>query len=279
VTADSIKEVLSRYPEAKILLLGLPYDESSSFMQGTAAAPKKVREALYSPATTLWTETGFDLSIGECLIDAGDMEIGMAQDSFGEIFAAALAIAETDIKPIFIGGDHFVTWPVIRALSTKYHDLTILHLDAHPDLYDELDGNRNSHACPFARIMEENIVARLVQVGIRGMTGHQREQARRFNVTVLEMKDSKAVQNLKIEGPLYISFDLDALDPAFAPGVSHHEPGGLSTREAIGIIHGISVPIVGADVVEFNPLRDVGGVTAAVSAKLVKEIAGKMLSR
>jgi arginase family enzyme len=124
--------------------------------------------------------------------------------------------------------------------------------------------------------MEGGLVQRLVQVGIRTPNPHQREQARRFGVEVLEMKDWRG-ELPALEGPLYLSLDLDVLDPAFAPGVSHHEPGGLSVREVLRILQGLEVPLVGADIVELNPLRDVAGVTAKVAAKLYKELVAQML--
>jgi len=157
-------------------------------------------------------------------------------------------------------------------------NLTILHLDAHPDLYDELDNNRVSHACPFARIMEAGLAQRLVQAGIRTLNGPQKAQAERFGVEIIEMRDWQPGMLLNLAGPLYLSLDMDALDPAFAPGVSHHEPGGFSTRQVIQIIQEIDVPLVGADIVELNPVRDPLGVTTAVAAKLLKEIVSKLLT-
>jgi arginase family enzyme len=156
--------------------------------------------------------------------------------------------------------------------------LTILHIDAHPDLYDVLDGNRFSHACPFARIMESGLAARLVQVGIRTLNTHQREQAQRFGVEMIDMVGWGEGVRPVVDGPVYVSLDLDGLDPAFAPGVSHHEPGGLTTREVVHLLHSLPGPIIGADVVEFNPLRDPIGTTAALAAKLVKELIGRMIA-
>ena len=142
---------------------------------------------------------------------------------------------------------------------------------------DEFEGDRFSHACPFARVMENHLADRLVQVGIRTLTPHLRAQAERFGVEVIDMHAFASGQRPEVDGPVYLSLDLDALDPAFAPGVSHWEPGGLTTRDVITIIQSLGGRLIGADVVEYNPVRDPSGVTAMVAAKLVKEIASRML--
>jgi len=125
--------------------------------------------------------------------------------------------------------------------------------------------------------MENGLAKHLTQIGIRTMTSHQKEQADRFGVNVIEMKDWSSEINMKFDGPVYITFDMDVLDPAFAPGVSHHEPGGLTTREAINMIQKLDAKIVGCDVVEYNPDRDINGVTGMVAAKVVKELLAKLL--
>jgi arginase family enzyme len=122
--------------------------------------------------------------------------------------------------------------------------------------------------------MERGLAKRLVQVGIRTLNRHCREQAVRFGVEIVEMRSFAAEYVPIPSSPLYVTIDLDALDPAFAPGVSHHEPGGLSVREILSVLHRIEAPIVGADVVEYNPTRDINGMTAAVAAKFVKELGG-----
>jgi arginase len=126
--------------------------------------------------------------------------------------------------------------------------------------------------------MEAGLAARLVQVGIRTANEPQRNHLQRFPVEQLRMKDWAGTFDMAFEGPVYLSVDLDVLDPAFAPGVSHHEPGGLSVREVLRIVQGLRGRLVGADVVELNPSRDRDGVTAMVAAKIVKEIAARMLS-
>ena len=115
----------------------------------------------------------------------------------------------------------------------------------------------------------KNLVNRLVQIGIRSLTGHQREQAQRFGIEIIEMKEINRANEIVFDGPVYLSLDMDCLDPAFAPGVSHHEPGG--------IVQNISGNLVGADIVEYNPERDPQGITGMVAAKLLKEIIGGIL--
>jgi arginase len=263
-------------------LLGIPLDVNSSYLRGAAGAPAKIREALRCEASNLWTELGVDLGAAGAFADAGDLRLKDSREKAGEDFAeierAVGGLLEKGERPVSLGGDHSVTYPIVRAFGRRHPGLTIVHFDAHPDLYDEFEGSRVSHACPFARIMEEQLAQRLVQVGIRTMNGHQREQASRFGVEVVEMRALPAYDRLKIHGPVYVSFDMDVLDPAFAPGISHREPGGMTVREAVAHLHAIEGNIVGADVVEYNPGQDVAGMTATVAAKIVKEILGKMIA-
>jgi arginase family enzyme len=127
--------------------------------------------------------------------------------------------------------------------------------------------------------MEAGIAKRLVQVGIRTLNRHQREQAERFNVEIIPMRDFSAERVSVLEAPLYVSIDLDGLDPAHAPGVSHHEPGGLSVREVLNVLERQRARLAGADVVELNPRRDLHDMTAMVAAKLVRELAGYAATR
>lgn len=258
-------------------LLGLPYDASASFLRGPAKAPPLIREALRSDVGNLWTEGMRDLGAAGALGDAGDLALPADGGARALIEAGVASLLRHGHRPIALGGDHSVTYSVLRALAPLHAGLTIVHIDAHPDVYDDFEGDRHSHACPFARIMEEGLAARLVQVGIRTMNGHQRKQADRFGVEVIDMRAWERGLRPGTDGPTYLSIDLDGLDPAHAPGVSHPEPGGLSTRAVIGLIQQLPGTLVGADVVEFNPDRDPSGVTARVAAKLVKEIADRML--
>jgi agmatinase len=260
-----------------VVVIGVPYDDNSTFMLGSAKAPPEIRKALNAGSTNMCTENGVDLAVQENFFDLGDLELDTESDVLTNIEQVIKARLEKGDKIISLGGDHAMTLPIIRAYAAFYPNLRIIQFDAHPDLYDEFEGNRYSHACPFARIMEEKLAGKLVQIGIRTMTPHQQNQAQRFKVDVIDMKTWATQPKIDFSGPVYISLDLDVLDPGFAPGVSHHEPGGLSTREVVSIIQDMNAPIVGADIVEYNPLRDVNGMTALVAAKLLKELAAKML--
>ncbi len=259
-------------------MVGFACDENSSYIRGAAAAPPMIREALFGEASNLWSEHGIDLGHTDTFFDAGDFHFNSPQEALSGIETAVSNLLQHEVPVISLGGDHSITFPIIRAFQKKYPELTILQLDAHPDLYYNFKENPLSNASPFARIMEHQLASRLIQIGIRTMNGHQQQQADRYNVTVIEMKDFQGPTNLNLKTPLYISFDIDVLDPAFAPGVSHHEPGGMSTRQALDIIHALDgANIVGADIVEFNPRRDPTGITAMTAAKILKELSAKII--
>lgn len=262
-----------------VRLIGLPTDSHSSFLRGAAQAPAAIRAALASDHSNLACEHGFELTFE----DGGDLALREDAGDFDRIVAAASEAARGAAVPIFLGGDHMVTFPIVAGLAAVHGPLNILHFDAHPDVYDDFAGDPLSHASPFARIMERGLARRLVQVGIRTANAHCREQAKRFGIETIEMRNFTPDRVPIPPAPLYISIDLDALDPAFAPGVSHHEPGGLSTRDILAVLAYVgastgSAPIVGGDIVEYNPSRDIHGMTATLAAKLVKELAALTLA-
>lgn len=261
------------------VLLGLPWDEHSSFLQGTALGPPAIRAALASASSNSWNEDVRD--IAPLLADQGDLVLNGASDPGALISAKVAALLSRGFTPILLGGDHAVSWPILQGFRPSFPKLTVLHLDAHPDLYDSFEGDRQSHACPFARIMEERLCDRLVQVGIRTLNEHQQQQARRLGVEIIPARSGlePALETIRaLAGPVYLSLDLDVLDPAFAPGIGHPEPGGLSTRELLSFIQ--AVPrghLVGADLVDLNPVNDIRDLTARVAAKCIKELVGLMM--
>jgi arginase len=275
--SDDRKESNKVYKPGTPVLVGVPFDANSSYLRGAAGAPAAIRSAFHSSSSNYWSELGLDLGAEGIYEDAGDLQL--RDDSFAQIESSVGGLMDRGLRPLSLGGDHSITFPLVRAVSKRVPDLAILHFDAHPDLYDDFENNRHSHASPFARIMEEKVAKRLLQVGIRTLNRHQREQAERFGVEIIEMRNVPALEKMKVQGPVYISFDMDVLDPAFAPGISHREPGGMSVREAITHLHAIKGHVVGADLVEFNPAQDVSNVTAMVAAKLVKELLGIMIQQ
>ena len=280
-------------------LLGICDDTNSSFLKGPALAPPLIREALASDSANPYCELGTGgVASASLFEDCGDVGQGASQ---AEIRRSVAAILDRGLAPIVLGGDHAVSYPVIAELHAKRlasgqsSRLAILHFDAHTDTYDELEGNRFSHACPFARVSElEPSPPTICQVGIRTFTPHHRAQAEKFGISVIEAGDfpaSKAELEQRLQALLpprpapgepldvYVSVDLDALDPAFAPGVSHHEPGGLTTRQLLSVLHSLPshARVVGADCVEYNPMRDLNGVSAMVAAKITKELIGLLV--
>jgi arginase len=260
----------------------------------------RCQDEVSEASTSAWSVTG-DVDLGAAAwsgdpdsctarwVDDGDVEFpapggtprvegneAVRSEERQSITRRVSSVLESGDRVLSLGGDHSVTYPVMAAYAGAYPNLTLVQFDAHPDLYQDYEGDAWSHACPFARIMESGLAAQLIQVGVRTMTGHQAAQRDRFRVTTLEMRDGP-LRIPRIVGPVYVSVDLDVLDPAFAPGVSHHEPGGLSTRALLDLILSIEAPVVGADVVELNPRRDRDGATAMVAARLARELLGKML--
>jgi arginase len=269
---------LKRTDEYEFAILGVPYDEKSSYLKGAAKGPEVIRRASTGDSINAWTELGINLGEDTTLVDLGDVDVsGGYQAVSGRIKDRVQEIASQKAIPLILGGDHSISYPVVQALHRFYCPMDILHFDAHPDLYEDYEGDRFSHACPFARILEDGLVNRMVQVGIRAVTGAHRVLAEKYGVTMIEMKDMGKIPSFRFENPLYISVDIDALDPAYAPGVSHIEPGGMSTRQLIGIIQALNASIIGMDLVEVNGDRDPSGITAAAGVKILMEVMGKVV--
>lgn len=256
-------------------LIGLPTDSNSSFERGAAQAPTAIRAALWSERGNLACENGMEVGIDFRIDDKGDLSLAEASEDDVLIQSEVMSCLVEGGIPLLLGGDHAVTFPIMQAIHAHCGPVTILHFDAHPDLYDDFGGNPRSHASPFARIMEAGLASRLIQVGIRTLNKHCREQATRFDVEIIDMRGFAPNLVPILDGPTYISLDLDGIDPAFAPGVSHAEPGGLTVRDVLAVLDRATGPIVGADIVELNPRFDVNGVTAILAAKLVREIASR----
>ena len=202
---------------ADIVIQGFLYDEKSSFLHGSAKAPPLIREALWSDAFNSFAENGIDIKSLK-IEDRGDHEV-LEYFDIQRITKSKLAFGE---KLFTLGGDHSITFPVVKALSEHLDEpFDILHIDAHGDLYHEFEGDPYSHACPFARIMESGLVGRLIQIGVRTLTEHQRVQAEKFGVEIIEMKECTLSHFPNLPRPAYVSLDIDCMDPALLPAVSY----------------------------------------------------------
>ena len=261
---------------ALVTLLGIPTDVNSSHSRGPAGAPAAVRRVLHSGSSNLSSENGWDLESASIFHDAGDVAITETRADL-DIIADGVAAIAGQGRGLFLGGDHFVTWPILEGLRRAGLPAPhLVHVDAHPDLYPDFEGNPHSHASPMARIMERGLAASLTQIGVRTVNSVQQAQIDHYGVHAFSARHYGRALEALPTGPTYLSIDLDGLDPAFAPGVSHHEPGGLSMRELLDLIDRLPGPVIGADIVELNPTCDLNDMTAAVAAKLVKELVGRM---
>ena len=258
-------------------IIGIPYDGDSSYLPGCRMGPDSIREAMACSATNQVSESGMDLQTHPRIQDLGDLDFTSAPDPRHLIEQGIHDALERVDRTLSLGGDHSITYPILKSYHNKFGPINVLQLDAHPDLYDVLDGNRFSHACPFARAHEAGLIKRHVQLGIRTLNAHQKMQAEKFGVEIPSSFETATAGGFDFTEAVYVTLDLDVLDPAFAPGINHYEPGGMSVREVIQILKKIDAPLLGADIVELNPERDFQQMTAHIAAKFMKEILAKML--
>jgi agmatinase len=266
------KSTLKNNPD--YVLIGLPYDAGSSYRSGCRLGPEAIRR--YAVSINSCTERGLDLSNLNAR-DDGDLALNnRVDDAFSAMKTKVAGIMDERAVPIVLGGDHSITMPCIEAAFNKYPNLNVLYFDAHPDLYADYDGDPQSHACVMARALDFGIAgSNITQVGIRASTPMQKEIAEREKMRTIPIWEIEGFQ-YQSDQPVYVSFDIDVLDPAHAPGCGNPVPGGLSFRQAIGLIQNIEAPIVGLDVVEVNPLLDPSGITSLAAARVIVEFLGKM---
>lgn len=266
----------SPYETAKVVLVGVPFDGTTSFRPGTRFAPSVIRPdsyglETYSPYLNLDLED-YDLC------DIGDIELpfGNTPVVLNKIYEVFYQLTNDTKKPLMIGGEHLVSLPVIEVLYKQYPDLCVIHLDAHTDLRENYMGQHLSHASVMRRVWDLLGDNRIFQFGIRSGTKTEFEWA----------KDHTHLQPFNLEGlnhiistlqnrPVYLSIDLDVLDPSIFPGTGTPEPGGISFNDLIGALKQMANlnQLVGADVVELSPHYDTSGVSTAVCCKIIREVA------
>ncbi len=260
---------------APYVLIGVPFDRASSFRAGAHHGPRVIREMAES--LNPCTERGVQLCHLNA-VDHGDLALARdAGQAHRQIENAVAGILDGHAVPVVLGGDHSITVPCFQALLKRYPDVRLLYMDAHPDLYENFQGDRHSHACVAARVLEIEGMSgdRITQAGLRAWTPEQLETAAAHEIQTFSAweMDRFAYETSK---PVYLSLDMDVLDPAFAPGVGNPVPGGLSSRQLIDLIQRLDIEIVGMDLVEVNPLLDRSNATSVAAARLVLEALGVM---
>ena len=263
------------FEEAQVVLFGAPFDGTTSFRPGTRFGPTSVRPDSYGLETY---SPYLDLDLEDyALNDAGDIDVpfGNTVRTLDLIEETAASILASNKKPLMVGGEHLVTLPVIKALVKKYPDLCILHFDAHTDLREDYLGEPLSHACVIRRSWELLGDGRIYQFGIRSGLKSEFEWSKshtilqHFNMSGLK----EVIASLK-DKPVYLTIDLDILDPSVFPGTGTPEPGGITMKELLdALILMKNLPLVGADVVELSPHYDVSGISTAAACKVIREVA------
>ena len=260
---------LDSYDDANIVMIGLPFDGTCSYRPGSRFAPERLRLASwgledYSPV--------YDKHLDDVkFYDAGELEfpLGNTTKSLDLIEKNAHIIFEAGKKYFGIGGEHLVTYPAVKACKEKYQDLAVIHFDAHTDLREDYLGEKLSHASVMRRIGETIGFENIKQIGIRSGLKEEFELMKKFNTLVKSSNDLKEIKNKKI----FLTIDVDVLDPAYMPGTGTPEPDGLTYREFAEWIQYLNgFDIVGADVVELAPDYDKSEVSTAVVTKIIRDV-------
>lgn len=262
------------YEDAGLVIFGAPMDLTVSFRPGTRQGPQQVRLVSHGLEE-------YSVDLDRCLSDylyhdAGDVSLpfGTVRESLRRIGSVTAEILASGKFPLVLGGEHLITLAVVREAAGAYPDLKVVHFDAHADLRDEYMGERYSHATVMRRVAEVVGGRNVFQFGIRSGTkdefAYARENTNLFKNEVVEPFEKMMPQ--LAAGPVYVTLDIDVVDPAFAPGTGAAEPGGCSVREIIKAVHLLGdLNIVGFDLVEVSPVYDQSGRTSLLAAKLVRE--------
>ncbi len=260
---------VDNYSDSDIVMIGLPFDGTCSYRPGSRFAPERLRIASwgledYSPV--------YDKHLDDVkFYDAGELEfpLGNTQKSMDLIEKNARKVFADNKKYLGIGGEHLVTYPAVKACFEKYKDLAVIHFDAHTDLREDYLGEKLSHASVMRRIGETIGFENIKQIGIRSGLKEEFDLMKEFNTLVQMSSDLDSIKNKKI----FLTIDVDVLDPAYMPGTGTPEPDGLTYRElALWIQYLKDFDIVGADIVELAPDYDKSEVSTAVVTKIVRDV-------
>ncbi len=267
--------------------VGVPLDIGTSNRAGARFGPRQIRaeSAMIRPYNMASKMSPFDslqvADLGDVALNTFNLEksVGIIEQAYGEIL-------KHEVSPFSLGGDHTIVLPILRAMAGKHGPVGLIHVDAHADINDEMFGEKIAHGTPFRRAVEENLLepSRVVQIGLRG-TGYSDDDfdwSRNQGFRVVQAEECwhkslsplmEEVRKQMGEGPVYISFDIDGLDPSFAPGTGTVEIGGLTSIQGLEIIRGCAgLNVIGGDLVEVSPPYDPSGNTALLGANLLYEM-------
>lgn len=273
--------------EAELAVVGVPFDLATTNRAGARGGPAAVRAASAIMAWERPYAMPFDPRTALAAIDYGDVVFDFARpDTIAQAITEQFApLVQAGVGTLALGGDHYITYPILKALHARYGTLSLLHFDAHSDTWADQPGRVHDHGTMFRHAVEEGLVdpARSVQIGIRthnpDTMGFNIFDAPCVHGRGVEAVASRAREILAGQR-VYLSFDIDALDPAFAPGTGTPVAGGLSTAQALALLRSMmGLDFVGADVVEVAPAYDHGEVTALAAAHIAYEFMGLYAAR
>ncbi|WP_161514973.1 agmatinase [Priestia megaterium] len=266
------------FEESEAVLYGMPMDWTVSYRPGSRFGPTRIREVSigleeYSPY--------LDRELEEVkYFDAGDIPLpfGNPQRSLNMIEEYIDQLLAADKFPLGMGGEHLVSWPVMKAIYKKYPDLAIIHMDAHTDLREEYEGEPLSHSTPIRKVAEligpENVYSFGIRSGMKGEFQWAKENG--MHISKFEVLEPlKEILPTLAGRPVYVTIDIDVLDPAHAPGTGTVDAGGITSKELLASIHAIAksdLRIVGGDLVEVAPIYDPSEQTANTASKLIREM-------
>lgn len=263
------------YQDAKIVLVGVPFDGTTSFRPGTRFAPSAIRPDSYGLETY---SPYLDLDLEDYqLCDLGDIDLPLGNTPcvLEEIQKVSNQLIIDNKKPLIIGGEHLISLPIIETLAKQYPDLCIIHFDAHTDLREDYMGQPLSHASVMRRAWDILGDNRIFQFGIRSGTKEEFTWAKdHTHLHPFDLEGLEEIVEVLKDKPVYLSIDLDVLDPSIFPGTGTPEPGGVSFNTLINAFKQLSQlnQLVGADIVELSPHYDLSGVSTAVCCKVVREV-------
>ncbi len=270
----------------RAVFLGIPFDDGTTFRTGPRFGPRAVREASrllrrYNPVLDV---TPFE-TLG--MIDYGDVNIvpGYIEDTFSKVESSITSLLSNNVFPVVCGGDHSITLPILRAAAKKYGKLGLVHYDAHSDFWDEYFGKKFTHGTTFKRALEEKLIdpSRSIHIGLRGSVydGTDLKVLTDVGFSVVTMEefgrmgiDEVSKRTKKVAtGAVYVSLDIDGVDPAYAPGTGTPEVGGFTSKEIMELVRGLhGLDVTGFDLVEVSPPYDVSEITALLASNLIYEL-------